>query len=73
MPFPGSLPGYPGGSDDPALKEYFAIAPRNVSRARIRPTVEKYPGRMGPDREPRDAAMYLNNEPSGNELLPLVQ
>ena len=54
----------PLASDDPALEEYFGIAPHNVHRARIRLTIEAYRGQMGSESEPRDAAGYLINEPS---------
>ena len=59
-------------SGDPALKEYFEIVSRNVSRARVRSTLEQSRGRAGSENEPRDSKRSILNEPSGNELLPQV-
>ena len=63
---------WPLASDNPALTEYFEIAPRNVRRARIRLTIEKSRGHMGPDSEPRNAAGNLTNKPSDDELPPVA-
>ena len=59
-------------SDDPALEEFFGMAPRNAPLARIRLTIKRYRGRMGAESAPKDAAGNLVNEPSDDELLPLV-
>ena len=53
--------------------EYFEIAPRNVSRARICLTIERYRGQMGSEGEPRDAAGNPIKVPPDNELLRFVQ
>ena len=42
-------------SNDPALKEYFEVIPRNVTRARVHLRLEKFRRRLGPDDLPRDA------------------
>ena len=56
-------------SDDPASREYFGIAPRNVRRARVNLTVEKDCGPMGSESEPRDFAGYITKEPPDGEVL----
>ena len=54
------------------MKECFEIAPRNVNHVRVRPTVEKYRGQMGSDTVPRDPAGSIINDPSDDELPPIV-
>ena len=59
-------------SGDPTLKEYFEIAPRNVSRARICLTIGEYRGQMGSESAPQYAAGDTVNDPFDDEVLPLV-
>ena len=49
---------------------YIEIAPRNVHRARIRPTVEKFRGQMGSDSEPRNDKGNPIDETPDDDLSP---
>ena len=59
-------------SDDPALEEYFEVAPRNARRARVRLTVEKFRGQMGSESVSRDLMGDIINDPSDDELPPII-
>ena len=59
-------------SNDQPLKENFEIAPRNVNRARIRLTVERYRGQMGAENDARYPTGNIINDPAGDVLPPPV-
>ena len=59
---------WPLASDDPGLGEFSEVVSRNVHRARIRLTLEKYRAQNGSESEPRGAVGNIMNEPSGDEL-----
>ena len=58
-------------STDPALKKFFEIVSRNVRRARVRLTLEKYRGQIGWGATPEDAEGNIINDPSDGEV-PLI-
>ena len=58
-------------SDDPSLKEFFEIIPRNVSHARIRLTNETFRRQMGSENLPQEEEGHIINEPPNDKLLPL--
>ena len=64
--------GWALASDDPASKERFEIAPRNVNRARVGLTLERFRGDAGSDNEPRVAERNIFYGPSDNKLLQQV-
>ena len=64
--------GWAMASSDPALEEHFEIASRNVRRARVRSSLEKYRGQIGWDTISRDASRDVFNEPSDDKLPPNV-
>ena len=54
-------------SDDPGLRQYFEIASRNVSRARMRLTLEESRRQTGSDYLPQDERARLSmNHPMAN-------
>ena len=55
--------GWTTASSDPALKEYFEIVSRNVHRARVRLTLEKYRGQLGWDTTPKGADGNIITDP----------
>ena len=64
--------GWAFASGDPALMEYFEIVSRNVHRACVRLTIEKYRGRMGAETAPRDSAGNIIHDPSDDEPPPSI-
>ena len=58
------------GSDDVALKEFFEVVSRNVTRARVRLSSEKSRIQVGADDLPRHVDGNVIAELSGDELIP---
>ena len=64
--------GCPLASGDPAMNEYLDIVSRNVNCARVRLAIGQCCGRAGSENEPRKFKANFINEPSDDELPPVV-